>query len=129
MNTKQTLEDIDQEAFLEAIANKGSSTLSHRQNDFPDSCLDTPLPSQEPSKRNSGKQRRISLEEYKQNFLQVPKINDRKPVFMSAATREHLDRIVRLFGERGMSVSGFIENLVLNHLEVYSDEIEEWRKL
>ncbi len=129
MNTKQTLEDIDQEAFLEAIANKGSSTLSHRQNDFPDCCLDTSLPSQEPSKRNSGKQRRISLEEYKQKFLQVPKINDRKPVFMSAATREHLDRIVRLFGERGMSVSGFIENLVLNHLEVYSDEIEEWRKL
>lgn len=129
MNTKQTLGDIDQEAFLEAIANKGSSPLSRSQNDFPDSCLDTPLPSQEPSKRNSSKQRRISLEEYKQKFLQVPKINDRKPVFMSAATREHLDRIVRLFGERGMSVSGFIENLVLNHLETYSNEIEEWRKL
>lgn len=129
MNTKQTLEDIDQEAFLEAIANKGSSSLSRSQNDFPDSVLNIPPLPQESSKRNSSKQRRISLEEYKQKFLQIPKINDRKPVFMSATTREHLDRIVRLFGERGMSVSGFIENLVLNHLEMYSDEIEEWRKL
>lgn len=129
MDTKQTLDAIDQEAFLEAIANKGSIPLSRSPNDFPDSCLDTPIPPQEPSKRNNSKQRRISLEEYKQKFLKIPKINDRKPVFMSAATREHLDRIVRLFGERGMSVSGFIENLVLNHLEMYSDEIEKWRKL
>lgn len=129
MDTKQTLDDIDQEAFLEAIANKGSIPISRSQNDFSDSCLDTPIPPQEPSKRSNSKQRRISLEEYKQKFLKIPKINDRKPVFMSAANRKHLDRIVRLFGERGMSVSGFIENLVLNHLEMYSDEIEEWRKL
>lgn len=129
MDKKQTLDDIDQEAFLEAIANKESIPFSRSQNDFPDSCLDTPIPPQELSKRNNSKQRRISLEEYKQKFLKIPKINDRKPVFMSAATREHLDRVVRLFGERGMSVSGFIENLVLNHLEMYSDEIEEWRKL
>ena len=129
MNTKPTSDDLEQEAFLEAIANNGSSSFSSNQTDFLNSCLQTPSLSQESSKRNSSKQRRTSLEDYKQKFLQVPKINDRKPVFMSAISRERLDRIVRLFGERGMSVSGFIENLVSNHLEMYSDEIEEWRKL
>ena len=57
-------------------------------------------------RRISGKQRRASLEEYKETFLPVPSIEDRKPVFLSRSTRDALDRIVRMFGERKMSVSG-----------------------
>ena len=34
-------------------------------------------------RRISGKQRRASLEEYKETFLPVPSIEDRKPVFLS----------------------------------------------
>jgi hypothetical protein len=61
--------------------------------------------------------------------MQVPKIDDRKPVFISLATRDSLERIVRLFGERGMSVSGLVENLARNFLETYRDDVEQWRKL
>lgn len=75
------------------------------------------------------KYRRVSLEEYRQTFLQVPRIIDRKPVFVSASTRERLDRIVRQLGDRKMSVSGLIENLALYHLKIYHDDIEQWRKL
>ena len=62
-------------------------------------------------RRISGKQRRASLEEYKETFLPVPSIEDRKPVFLSRSTRDALDRIVRMFGERKMSVSGLVENI------------------
>ena len=62
-------------------------------------------------RRISGKQRRASLEEYKDSFLSVPSIEDRKPVFLSRSTRDTLDRIVRMFGERRMSVSGLVENI------------------
>lgn len=75
------------------------------------------------------KYRRTSFEEYRQTFLQVPRIIDRKPVFVSASTRERLDRIVRQLGDRKMSVSGLIENLALNHLNTYQEDIEQWRKL
>jgi hypothetical protein len=64
--------------------------------------------------------------------LQVPKIEDRKPVFVSRATRDRLDRIVGLFGERGnrkISVSGLLENLALHHLETYGEDFEQWRKI
>lgn len=57
-------------------------------------------------RRISGKQRRASLDEYKEAFLPVPSIEDRKPVFLSRRTRDALDRIVRMFGERRMSVVG-----------------------
>ena len=55
-------------------------------------------------RRISGKQRLASLEEYKETFLPVPSIEDRKPVFLSRSTRDALDRIVRMFGERKMSI-------------------------
>ena len=80
-------------------------------------------------RRISGKQRRASLEEYKETFLPVPFIEDRKPVFLSRSTRDALDRIVRMFGERRMSVSGLVENIARQHLATYGEDIEAWRKL
>ena len=78
-------------------------------------------------RRISGKQRRAS--EYKETFLPVPSIEDRKPVFLSRNTRDALDRIVRMFGERKMSVSGLVENIARQHLATYGEDIEVWRKL
>ena len=80
-------------------------------------------------RRISGKQRRASLEEYKETFLPVPSIEDRKPVFLSRSTRDALDRIVRMFGGRRMSVSGLVENIARQHLATYGEDIEAWRKL
>lgn len=79
--------------------------------------------------RISGKQRRLSLEEYRSTFLQVPKIEDRKPVFVSCEVRDRLDGYVRKLGSRRMSVSGLLENIARQHLETYSEDFERWRKL
>ena len=79
-----------------------------------------------PRCRVSSRQRRMSLEEYRTAFLQVPKIEDRKPVFVSCEVR---DRLVRKLGSRRMSVSGLLENIARQHLEIYSEEFEQWRKL
>lgn len=81
------------------------------------------------NRRVSGKQRRASLEEYKETFLTVPTIEDRKPVFLNHGTRDALDRIVRMFGSRRMSVSGLVENIAKQHLAAYGEDIEAWRKL
>ena len=80
-------------------------------------------------RRISGKQRRASLEEYKESFLTVPSIEDRKPVFVSGEVRDRLDEFVRRLGGRKMSVSGLLENIARQHLEIYSEDFEQWRKL
>ena len=67
--------------------------------------------------------------EYQQTFLQVPRIDDRKPVFVSSDVRDRLDRVVRILGGRRMSVSGIIENIVRHHLSLYEEDFEAWRKL
>ena len=81
------------------------------------------------ARRISSKQRRLSLDEYRATYLRVPKIADRKPVFVSGEVRDRLDEIVRRLGGRGMSTSGLIENLTRLHLETYREDIEQWRKL
>lgn len=90
---------------------------------------ETPQEVAVPQKRVSSKQRKLSLDEYRTTYLRVPKITDRKPVFVSGEVRDSLDRIVRYFGSRGMSASGMVENLVRLHLETYRDDIEQWHKL
>lgn len=70
----------------------------------------------------------MSLNEYRETFLQVPKIINRKTVFISEDVRDDIDNMVRHIGSRGMSVSGFIENLARYHLEAYAKEFETWRK-
>ena len=81
-----------------------------------------------PQKRISSK-RRLSLDEYRTTYLKVPKIINRKPVFVSETVRDELDRVVRYLGGKGMSASGLIENLVRLHLDAYRNDIEQWRKL
>ena len=73
-------------------------------------------------RRISSRQRKLSLDEYRKAFLQVPRIEDRKPVFVSG-------EFVRRLGGRKMSVSGLLENIARQHLEIYSKDFEQWRKL
>ena len=80
-------------------------------------------------RRISNRQRKLSLDEYRKAFLQVPKIEARKPVFISGEVRDRLDEFVRRLGGRKMSVSGLLENIVRQHLEIYSEDFEQWRKL
>ena len=74
------------------------------------------------------RKRRITLDEYKERYLQVPRITNRKPVFISEELRNRLDRLVRYHGERGMSASGFVENLLRLHLDALERNFEAWRK-
>ena len=80
-------------------------------------------------RRISSRQRKLALDEYRKAFLQVPRIEDRKPVFVSGEVRDRLDEFVRRLGGRKMSVSGLLENIARLHLEIYSEDFEQWRKL
>ena len=80
-------------------------------------------------RRINSRQRKLSLDEYRKTFLQVPRIEDRKPVFVSGEVRDRLDEFVRRLGGRKMSVSGLLENIARQHLEIYSEDFEQWRKL
>lgn len=121
-----------QEAVFQAIQQDAQEVWETSDTD--EEIKDTPAGVEAAAERTivrriSSKQRRLSLDEYRSTYLQVPKIADRKPVFVSREVRDELDRIVRCLGGRGMSVSGLVENLARQHLVAYGNDIEQWRKL
>lgn len=81
-------------------------------------------PAKTPIQKCTGEKiKKEALEQYRQTFLQVSKIDDCKPLFVSCHTWDRFDEIVRRLGGRKMSVSGLIENLTLHHLELYGEDI------
>ncbi|MFI3293838.1 MAG: DUF3408 domain-containing protein [Rikenellaceae bacterium] len=80
-------------------------------------------------KRTTQKQRKESMAEYRQMYLTPPKIVDRQTIFISRELRDRIDRIVRQIGDRKLSVSGFVQNVLQHHLEIYGEDIERWRKM
>lgn len=78
-------------------------------------------------RRVSSKQRKLSLEEYRNTFMRPYKIEDRKPVFISGKLRKMLDKFACKIGEDRMSMSGLLENIVRHHIELYSEDFEHWK--
>ena len=98
----------------------------------PQSIMEVSTITEEPptiQRRVSSKQRKLSLEEYRNTYLKVPVIKDRKPVFLSCEVRDRLEDYVRKLGDRKMSVSGLLENIARQHLDTYDADFEQWRKL
>lgn len=81
------------------------------------------------TKQSSPRQRKAAFEKYRDLYLTTPKIKHRKPVFISEELREQLDEIARRLGNKGMSASGFLENMAIHHLKEFGEDIEYWRKM
>ena len=132
----EDLEAEFQKAIEKDVTDNVVATDETIQQDETDDTMDIlqteveqpPVPAVAP-KRSTSKQRKESLEEYRQTFLTIPKLEDRKPVFISREVRDRIDEIVHRLGGRGRSVSGFIENLARHHLDIYQDDVEQWKKL
>lgn len=89
----------------------------------------SPITQSDSTKRSSPKQRKASMEEYRQTYLTTPKIVDRQTIFISRTLRDEVDAVVRRLGDRKLSVSGFVENLVRAHLADYAGELDQWKRM
>ena len=50
-------------------------------------------------------------------------------MYVSEETQRRLDFVVRKIGEQGASVLGYVEQVLLEHLDQDKDDVERWRKL
>ncbi|KAA6316051.1 hypothetical protein EZS27_033584 [termite gut metagenome] len=120
--------DLEEQAETDVPENPTTTTLTP-QTSMPSGEPSNHVPDKPAKKTVSTKERKSSLAKYRETFLAVPKIIDRKNVFISNSTREMIVGIVRRFGGEKTSVSGFIENMVLHHFKIYEEDFETWKKL
>ena len=72
---------------------------------------------------------REQLAEFQGKYLQPFRNSHRKAVYVSEETQRKLDFVVRKIGEQGASVSGYVEQVLREHLDQYKEDVERWRKL
>jgi len=83
-----------------------------------------------PKQQRVGKQQRKSdFAEFKATFLAPSKLMKRHPVNIEDSVWEKLERIARILGDRGTTVSSYANAILAEHLKQYADDIEIWRKL
>ncbi|MBW4713101.1 DUF3408 domain-containing protein [Prevotella histicola] len=86
--------------------------------------------STEENHQRMGKTRdRKQLSEFQGKYLQPFRNSHRKAVYVSEETQRKLDFVVRRIGEYGASVSGYVEQVLREHLDQYKEDVERWRKL
>ena len=83
-----------------------------------------------PKQQRIGKQQRKSdFAEFKATFLAPAKLMNRHALNIEGDLWNQLERISRILGDRGTTVSSYANAVLANHLKQYADDIEIWRKL
>jgi len=83
-----------------------------------------------PKQQRIGKQQRKSdYADFKATFLTPSKLMKRHPVNIEDSVWEKLERIARILGDRDTTVGSYINAILVEHLTMYADDIEIWRKL
>lgn len=83
-----------------------------------------------PKQQRIGKQQRKSdFAEFKATFLAPAKLVNRHALNIEGDLWDQLERVSRILGDRGTTVSGYANAILAEHLKQYADDIEIWRKL
>ena len=84
----------------------------------------------QPKQQRIGKQQRKSdFADFKFTYLMPSKLVKRHPVNIEDSVWEKLERIARILGDRDTTVGSYINAILVEHLTMYADDIEIWRKL
>ena len=83
----------------------------------------------EPQRREGKVKSRERLADFQGKYLQPIHVNHRKAVYVSEDTQKRMGYVVRKIGEQGTSISGYVEQVLREHLDRYKDDVETWRKL
>jgi hypothetical protein len=69
------------------------------------------------------RKRKEQVEDYKETYFKRIDFSDRQPLYITRVTHEKLMLIVNIVGGRKATISSYVENILLQHLENYKDEI------
>ena len=118
------------EDFMKELISQG---VPAKRENLPD---DAPLPGGEKVITQEGQQEEVVRVEkptprrrkggtgdYRETYFQKVELADRQPLYVSRTTHEKLMRIVTVIGGRKVTVSSYVENILLRHFEQYQDEI------
>ena len=107
------------EDFMKELISQGvpSKQDNDKMNDVPQETETVQV------EKTTNRKRKGGSGDYRETYFQKVELTDRQPLYVSRSTHEKLMRIVTVIGGRKVTVSSYVENILLRHFEQYQDEI------
>lgn len=126
---------IDTSAFIRQVSVAGTSNSippavqpvsdENEQTDEPEVVQ----ASNEPDKQSVRRKKNQNNIDYPAVFLCRNELRSRQGIYIEKETNETIKRIVHNIGSERLTVSGFIENVLKHHFELYKEEINNLYEL
>lgn len=118
---------IDTSAFIRQVSVAGTkNNISPTAQPVSDENLKTDesetIPLSGETEKQSVRRKRTNIN-YPSLFLSRYELKSRQGIYIEKGTNETIKRIVHNIGGERLTVSGFIENVLKHHFELYKDEI------
>jgi hypothetical protein len=75
--------------------------------------------------RETGKGKKRGLSEYGEKFLKRNELKTRQCVYISGQNHAVISRLVHIIADKDITVGGYIDTVLAEHLERHKDEINE----
>jgi hypothetical protein len=131
--SSRIIEDIDEAAMLQSIYERDNPPAASMEPQVVSLEPTAPKPDL-PEKTKGVKEskesarRKRSNEDYSSSFLQHKELKTRSCVYISQKVHETILKIVRVIADKEVTVGGYIDNVLLQHLEDHRDEINDLYK-
>ncbi len=127
INSTPTINAVNSDNAVNSTSPANTDNLFDNEQTASKAVTDTSEP---PKQQRIGKQQRKSdYAEFKATYLAPSKLMKRHPVNIDDGVWAKLERIARILGDRDTTVGSYINAVLLEHLNLYADDIEIWRKL
>jgi hypothetical protein len=123
------IEEIDEAAMLQSIYERDNPVPSKAQAQ-PVSLPETEqaetqeTPGQSEKSKEQARRKRGNVD-YSDKFLQRNELKARSCVYISQKVHATITKIVKMISEKEVTVGGYIDNILMEHLETHRDEITE----
>ena len=133
----RVVDDIDENFLLQSIKEKDDvpkeaakpalQTEKPEKIEKPENTEISETPDPVPEKPKETRRRRNQAD-YSSIFLQRNELKERSCVYISKRIHNTISEIVRCIANRDVTVGGYIDSVLLQHLEAHKDEINELYK-
>ncbi len=129
INSTSTINAVNSDNTVNSTSPANTDNLFDNEQTATEATVVTDT-SESPKQQRIGKQQRKSdYADFKATYLTPSKLMKRHPVNIEDSVWAKLERIARILGDRDTTVGSYINAVLVEHLNLYADDIEIWRKL
>ena len=129
INSTPTINAVNSDNTVNSTSPANTDNLFGNNQTATEAAAITGMTDQPKQQRIGKQQRKSDYADFKATYLAPSKLMKRHPVNIEDSVWAKLERIARILGDRDITVGSYINAVLLEHLNLYADDIEIWRKL